>query len=68
MPDKDQTVDGFSDSASKEHTPTHGEQSGTPSAPDLGKTKGAKEPLSPQDYAKMKKEAEEDNSAKDEER
>ena len=68
MPDKDQTVDGFSDSASKEHVPTHGERSGTPSAPDQGKNKDAQEPLSPQEYAKMKKEAEEDNSADDEKR
>jgi hypothetical protein len=56
MPDKENVVDGFSDNTSE------GKIS-TPSAPDLGKSKGTMEPLSPEEYAKLKKEAEEDNSA-----
>jgi hypothetical protein len=62
MPDKEK-VDGFSDDTSEQRIPTHGEKAGSPSAPDLGKSKGTQEPLSPQEYAKLKKEAEEDSNS-----
>ena len=63
MPDKEnQNVDGFSDNMTEQKLPTHGEQAGVPGAPDPGEAHKAPQPLSPEEYAKLKKEAEEENA------
>lgn len=64
MPDNEnQTVDGFSDNTSKERTPTHGEQPGVPGSPDPGQPQGAAQPMSAEEFARMKKEAQEDDNS-----
>ena len=67
MPDKQQPVDGFSDTASEEKTATRGERAGTPGSPDPGEPKGGSKPMDPEEFARMKKEASEEDS-KDSER
>lgn len=63
MPDKqNEQVDGFSDNMTEEKTPTRGEQAGIPGSPDPGEAHNAKKPLSPEEYAKLKKEADEENA------
>ncbi len=47
----DETVDGFSDS-----------ENGTTGEPDPGRPAGAPKPLSPEEYAKLQKEAREPDS------
>jgi hypothetical protein len=60
MPDKTPNVDGYSDNTTEEKI-TAGEN-GVPGSPDPGRAHAAKEPLSPEEYAKLKREAEEENS------
>jgi hypothetical protein len=50
-------VDGFADNMAEQKLPTHGEVHGIPGAPDPGPAKGALEPLSPEEFARLKKEA-----------
>jgi hypothetical protein len=56
MPDKEQTVDGYSDNTTDESVTT--------GSPDPGEHKGGPKPLSPEEYAKLKREASEDTSSK----
>lgn len=62
MPDKQPSVDGYSDNTSEERISSHGENAGSPGSPDPGVAKGAKEPLSPEEYAKLKRDAEKEDS------
>lgn len=55
-------VDGFSDNMTEEKVPTHGETPGVPGSPDPGQAHGAAKPLSPEEYARLKKEAQEENA------
>lgn len=64
MPDNEnQTVDGFSDNTTEQRTPTHGEQAGVPGSPDPGQAQGGPQPMSAEEFARMKKEAQEDDNA-----
>jgi len=67
MPDNQQQVDGFSDNTSEEKLATRGEQAGVPGSPDPGMPKGAK-PMDPEEFARMKKEASEENSEQNKDR
>ena len=63
MPDnQNQNVDGFSDNMTEQKVPTHGEQPGVPGSPDPGHPQNAKEPMSAEEFARMKKDAEEDDN------
>lgn len=62
MPDKETSVDGYSDNTTEERISSVGEKAGSPGSPDPGVAKGAKEPLSPEEYAKLKREAEMEDS------
>ena len=57
----DDKVDGFSDNTTEERTPTRGEKPGIPGSPDPGEAHGALEPLSPEEYERLKKEAAEES-------
>lgn len=62
MPDKNQPVDGFSDNVTEEETLAHGEKASVPGAPDPGEPKSGSKPMDPEEFARMKKEAQEENS------
>lgn len=62
MPDKQgQQVDGFTDNTSEEKMASHGERAGEPGSPDPGSAKGAPRPMDPEEFARLKKEAQEEN-------
>ena len=62
MPDKNEPVDGYTDNLTKEKMPSHGETAGSPGSPDPGEPKGGQKPMDPDEYARMRKEAQEENS------
>lgn len=63
MPDKNPKVDGYSDNTDEQKMDSRGKK-GAPGKPDTGIGHGAKEPMSPDEYAKMKREAEEEGNSK----
>lgn len=67
MPEnQNETVDGFSDNTTEQKTPTHGEQPGVPGSPDPGQPRGAQEPMSAEEFARAKKDAQEDDNERGE--